>query len=142
MYTLRRATAADNTFLYDLHAATMKPYVAQVWGWDERSQAERFRQRFSPSRLRIVVAEEPEIGVLEVEDRPSDLFLANLRISPAFHRRGWGSRILPRPPMSSPGCRRASDAASSQNQPCGASALRAAGLSRRRGNADPLSDEY
>jgi hypothetical protein len=42
-YELRPATAADYAFVYDLHVASMKPYVTQVWGWDEQTQAERFR---------------------------------------------------------------------------------------------------
>src|SRR5215469_15175906 len=45
-YLLRPATLADYAYLYDLHVATMKPYVTQVWGWDDQSQAERFRQHF------------------------------------------------------------------------------------------------
>jgi ribosomal protein S18 acetylase RimI-like enzyme len=57
-------------------------------------QAERFRQRFDPTHQRIVVAEGQAIGVLEVKERPSELFLANLRILPAFQRQGWGTRIL------------------------------------------------
>lgn len=93
-YTLRPATSADYAFLYHLHVATMKPYVAQVWGWDEQMQAERFRQRFDPTRQRIVVAGGQQIGVLEVEERPSELFLANLRILPEFQGQGWGTRIV------------------------------------------------
>ena len=94
MYTFRSSTAVDYAFLYQLHVATMKPYVAQVWGWDEQMQAERFRQHVDPIRQRIVVVDGQEIGVLEVEERPSDLFLANLRILPEFQRQGCGTRIL------------------------------------------------
>jgi ribosomal protein S18 acetylase RimI-like enzyme len=93
-YELRPATPHDYAFLYDLHVATMKPYVTQVWGWDEQLQADRFRQYFDPTRQRIVVADGRQIGVLEVEERPSELFLANLRILPPFQGQGWGTRIL------------------------------------------------
>ena len=93
-YELRPATSADYPFLYALHVATMKPYVAQVWGWDETAQAERFREHFDPSRLRLVVVDDQTIGVLEVEKRPSELYLANLRILPRFQGQGWGTRIL------------------------------------------------
>jgi ribosomal protein S18 acetylase RimI-like enzyme len=94
MYTLRPATVADYAFLYELHVATMKPYVAQVWGWDEQVQAERYRHHFDPTQQRIVVADGQEIGMLEVQERPSDLFLANLRILPKFQGQGWGTYIL------------------------------------------------
>ncbi len=94
-YELLPAASADYPFLYALHVATMKPYVAQVWGWDEQVQAERFRAHFDPGRLCIVVVDGQQIGVLEVEERPAELlFLANLRILPRFQGQGWGTRIL------------------------------------------------
>lgn len=93
-YTLRAATPQDYAFLYQLHVATMKSYVTQMWGWDEALQAERFRQRFDPTRQRVVVAGGHEIGVLEVEARPSELFLANLRIVPEFQGHGWGTLVI------------------------------------------------
>ena len=93
-YELRPATSADYPFLYALHVATMKPYVTQVWGWDEAAQAERFREHFDPSRLRLVVVDDQPIGMLEVEERSSELYLANLRILPRFQGQGWGTRLL------------------------------------------------
>jgi ribosomal protein S18 acetylase RimI-like enzyme len=94
MYALRTATPDDYTFLYDEHVATMKLYVTQIWGWDEQLQAERFRQHFDPTHQRIVVVDGRQIGALEVEERPLELFLANLRIAPQFQGQGWGTRIL------------------------------------------------
>jgi ribosomal protein S18 acetylase RimI-like enzyme len=94
MYTLRPVTAADYAFLYDLYVGTMKPSVAQVWGWDEAAQAERFREHFEPATQRIVVVDGQDIGMLVVEERPSELFLANLRILPMFQGQGWGTRII------------------------------------------------
>jgi ribosomal protein S18 acetylase RimI-like enzyme len=49
---------------------------------------------FDPSRLLIVVVDDQQIGVLEVAERPSELYLVNLRILPRFQRQGWGTRIL------------------------------------------------
>ncbi len=42
-YSLRPATDDDYEFLYQLHAATIKPAVEATWGWDEVCQQERFR---------------------------------------------------------------------------------------------------
>jgi ribosomal protein S18 acetylase RimI-like enzyme len=93
-YELRPATSADYSFLYALHVATMKAYVMQVWGWDEHTQAERFQAHFDPSRLCIVMVDEQQIGVLEMEERSSEVYLANLRILPRFQGQGWGTRTL------------------------------------------------
>jgi ribosomal protein S18 acetylase RimI-like enzyme len=93
-YELRPATSADYPFLYALHVATMKPYVTQVWGWDEQAQAERFRAHFDPTRLCMVVVDGQRIGELEVEERSTKLYLANLRILPEFQGQGWGTCVL------------------------------------------------
>ncbi|WP_173164540.1 hypothetical protein [Phytohabitans suffuscus] len=42
--TLRDATATDSDFCYALHEATLGPYVAAVWGWDDAAQR-RFHRR-------------------------------------------------------------------------------------------------
>ena len=93
-YKLHPATAADYPFLYTLHVATMEPYVTQVWGWDEQTQADRFRANFDPSHLRIIVVDGEQIGMLEVEERQSELYLANLSILPRFQGSGWGTCVL------------------------------------------------
>jgi ribosomal protein S18 acetylase RimI-like enzyme len=93
-YELHPATAEDYPFLYTLHVATMKPYVSQVWGWDERAQAERFRAHFDPSHVRIMVVDGEQIGMLEVEEHQSELYLVNLRILPRFQGQGWGTCVL------------------------------------------------
>jgi ribosomal protein S18 acetylase RimI-like enzyme len=72
----------------------MKPYVTQVWGWDEQAQTERFRAHFDPTRLCIVVVDGQQIGVLEAEERSTELYLANLRILPEFQGQGWGTCVL------------------------------------------------
>ena len=94
LHTLRPATAAEYAFLYQRYVATLQPFVAQGWGWDEPTQAERLRQRFDLNRLRIVVAQGQEIGLLEVQERPSHRSLATLRILPAVRRQGWGTHIV------------------------------------------------
>ena len=40
---LRASRPADAGFPYELLKATMREYVAQIWGWDERWQQAYFR---------------------------------------------------------------------------------------------------
>jgi ribosomal protein S18 acetylase RimI-like enzyme len=93
-YTLRPATAEDFPFLYDLHVATMKDYVAQTWGWDEAAQREMFAARFHPARSQVIVANGRDVGVLAVEHRPDDWFLANFEIAPVAQGQGLGATII------------------------------------------------
>ncbi len=94
MYTLRQATGADFDFLYHLHRATMKDYVAQTWGWDETVQAAMFKERFDPGRSYIVVVDGRDVGVLSMERRIDTLFLGNLQILPEEQGHGLGTAII------------------------------------------------
>ena len=47
----------------------MRPYVEQIWGWNESFQEERFRQGFDPDKTRIVLSNEREIGFLRVTEK-------------------------------------------------------------------------
>ncbi len=94
MYSLRPATADDYDFLRWLHRATLREYVDQTWGWDEDCQATLFRERFDPSRDQIVLLDGQDAGVLRVERREGELFLASLLIAPAYQGHGVGTAIL------------------------------------------------
>jgi len=94
MYTLRQATEADYTFIYHLHRATMKDYVAQTWGWDEAVQEVMFKERFDPGRSWIIVVDGRDVGRLSIEQRIDTLFLGNLQILPEEQGHGLGTAII------------------------------------------------
>jgi GNAT superfamily N-acetyltransferase len=94
MYTLRQATESDYALLYHLHIATMKDYVAQTWGWDEKVQAAMFKDRFDPGHSQIIVVDGRDAGVLSMERRIDTMFLAHLRILPEEQRHGLGTEII------------------------------------------------
>ena len=94
MYALRPATEADYDFLYRLHTATMKEYVAALWGWDEAAQQRMFRERFDPSSRQVIVVDGQDAGALEVEWGKDEVFIDNIGIAPEFQRRGIGAAIL------------------------------------------------
>jgi ribosomal protein S18 acetylase RimI-like enzyme len=91
-YSLRPATADDYPFLYDLHVAAMKDYVARTWGWDDAFQRKMFADKFRPEGSQVVVAGGRDVGV--VERRPDAWFIANIEIAPAAQGRGLGAAIV------------------------------------------------
>lgn len=93
-YHLRQATEADYDFLYRLHTATLKEYVAALWGWDEAAQQRMFRERFEPAARQIVVVDGQDAGDLQVEWREDAAFVARIALAPEFQRRGLGTAIL------------------------------------------------
>ncbi|HEX4923564.1 MAG TPA: GNAT family N-acetyltransferase [Bdellovibrionales bacterium] len=93
-YAFRRATAEDFEFLRDLHHQTLRPYVEQVFGWDQTEQDRLFDEKFDPRELQVILADQRPAGLLQLEEWPHELFLANLLIAPELQRRGLGGKIL------------------------------------------------
>lgn len=93
-YRLRAATSDDYEFLYQLHAATIRPAVEATWGWDEAFQAERFRQYFVAADNQIIVLAGEDVGVLKLEERDGDCFVGLIEIAPAYQSRGLGTEVL------------------------------------------------
>jgi putative hydrolase of the HAD superfamily len=94
LYELRAATDADYRFLYDLHVATLRAYVEQTWGWDEAYQKAYFQEHFEPARRRVIVVDGQDVGVLQVKRTEAEVVLQNIRIAPAWQRRGLGTAII------------------------------------------------
>lgn len=91
---LRPAGENDFPFLYALHTATMKEYVEQTWGWDEIFQETRFQETFVPGDTRIITLDGQDIGMLSIEERDAEVFLALIEIAPQHQHRGIGTAVI------------------------------------------------
>src|SRR5438874_2105582 len=91
---LRPAVAADSEFGFELHKAAMGDYVAAAWGWDEELQREFHARGFDPGRWRIITADGADIGMISVEYRPAEIYLARIEILPGHQGRGIGTSLI------------------------------------------------
>ncbi len=94
MVSLRQAINNDYNFLYQLHAAAMREYIEATWGWQETWQQEYFEKKFDPTNRQIIQKDGQDVGVVIVEQRDQDFYLALIEILPAFQGRGVGTAIV------------------------------------------------
>jgi ribosomal protein S18 acetylase RimI-like enzyme len=91
---LRSATAADSEFCFQLHKAAMGEYVQAIWGWDEQVQRDYHNRGFAPGQWQIITVEGTDVGMLSVEYRQTETYLARIEVQPSHQGQGIGSRIV------------------------------------------------
>ena len=91
---LRRATPADSEFCFQLHKAAMGDYVAAIWGWDEQRQREYHARSFNPGHWQIITTGGTDIGMIDVEYRPAEIYLSRVEVHPSYQGHGIGTRLI------------------------------------------------
>jgi ribosomal protein S18 acetylase RimI-like enzyme len=87
-------TTDDREFAFRVTEATMRTYVEQTFGqWDANDQRRRFDEN-DPTMCQLIVVDGIRAGILVVDDRPDEIFLARIFVLPAFQRQGIGSALM------------------------------------------------
>jgi ribosomal protein S18 acetylase RimI-like enzyme len=93
-WSLRPASNADRDFAFELNRATMNEYVEATWGWDEAEQDALFDESFDPADCEIIRVGSTDVGLLAVEERDDEIYLAGIYLLPEWQSRGIGSSIV------------------------------------------------
>ena len=72
----------------------MGSYVAAIWGWHEQRQRDSHARSFNPGRWQIITADGTAIGMIDVEYRPSEIYLSRIEIHPDYQGRGIGTGLI------------------------------------------------
>jgi GNAT superfamily N-acetyltransferase len=91
---LRPASPGDSAYCYRLHKLAMGDYVAAIWGWDEGVQRSFHARAFAPGRWQIITADGVDVGMLDVEYRPGEIYLSRIEIHPDHQGLGIGTQLI------------------------------------------------
>jgi len=93
--TLEPASPDDHAFVFQVTEETMRAYVEETFGaWDADAQRGRSREMFDPHTCRIILIDRDRAGLLVVEDRADEIFLAKIYLRRQFQRRGVGTSLI------------------------------------------------
>lgn len=90
----RAATVDDFEFFFDLHKATLGPYVDQVWGWDDDHQRAYLRSTIELAATQVIVVDGADVGRLTLADQDGDVYVGLIEVAANLQRRGIGTRVL------------------------------------------------
>ena len=93
-FEVRQATPGDRDTLYRIKWEAMRPYVEQVWGWDEEYQERRFRESYDHSETQVVLVDGIAVGLLRVSESESAVFIDQVEIVPDYQDRGIGTALI------------------------------------------------
>jgi GNAT superfamily N-acetyltransferase len=94
LITTRKVTEKDKEFLWNLKVAAMRPWVELVYGWNDDAQYSYFLKNFRPKTMRIIRYDGQDVGMVELLERPEELFIARFEVLPEFQNRGIGTTII------------------------------------------------
>ena len=93
-FEVRQATPGNRDTLYRIHREAMRPYVEQVWGWDEEYQERRFRESYDHSETQFVLVDGIAVGYLRTSECESAVFIDQVEIVPDYQGRGIGTSLI------------------------------------------------
>jgi GNAT superfamily N-acetyltransferase len=94
MYKLRAANELDFEFARQVKQEGLRPYVTQIWGWDQTEQDRRFRENWIPERVTIIEVENDSVGFLEFEESALELALNGIYLHSAARGNGLGTEVI------------------------------------------------
>jgi ribosomal protein S18 acetylase RimI-like enzyme len=92
--SLRPASSRDYGFALDLYLETMQPFTSEFIAWNEAKQRESVARNWNAANTRIIFAGRRKIGWMQIQEKPSEIFLQQFFIAPDQQRRGIGTAVL------------------------------------------------
>ena len=91
---IRKGSAADEQWLFNLFKETMQNFIDGAWGWEELFQKEGFATSLPAKNFLILESENTPIACLHASKKADHLFLDMILVEPAFQRQGFGSQLI------------------------------------------------
>ena len=91
---LRAARDADFAFARKVYFETMRSIIERLFGWDEVRQDKNFAQFFKLDEVRIITADEQDVGWIQEQIEDTTINLGSFYVTPVMQRRGVGTQVL------------------------------------------------
>ena len=94
LLNLRDTTQRDIELTYYLKINSIKPYVEEIWGWDEVFQKKTHDANFKVSNTKIIENYGQAVGYLVLKNTVDDIFIENILIENKYQNLGIGKAVM------------------------------------------------
>lgn len=91
---LLQAGDRDLEITYQIKRKSLKPYVEQIWGWNEAYQRKIHQDTFNSTNTKLIVVDKKKVGYLVTKENAEEIYLENLLISQEFQNLGIGNKVV------------------------------------------------
>lgn len=92
-FTLEPLTVADGDFRLEVFRATIKPYLDDLFGWDEATQTAIILDQLKGGTHSAIVTGGQGVGIVQIEASADAISLRQIEILPRFQGRGIGTAV-------------------------------------------------
>jgi ribosomal protein S18 acetylase RimI-like enzyme len=95
VFDLEPMDGRDFAFKYNVYKRTIKPYVDELYDWDEDQHVNNLRSLLEGSlTVSAIVVRGTRVGVVQIEETCSEMYLQQIAILPEYQRQGIGTAIV------------------------------------------------
>jgi ribosomal protein S18 acetylase RimI-like enzyme len=91
---LRPASDTDRDFFFTVRRAAFRPYVDDLWGWDDAKQRRQADQEFNELPVQIIESDGVPVGYLCVLHEADHEYLDEIALLPAAQAAGIGTALI------------------------------------------------
>lgn len=80
----RQANNDDFNFTFKIKKNATKKLVEKIWGWNDDVQIDYHKNKFIPSKIKIIIHGTQEVGYISTFITGNILLIENILIDPVF----------------------------------------------------------
>ncbi len=93
-FVLEPLRPEDFDFRWEVYVAAIKPYLDTIIDLSEEQHRQMLQDNMAAGNHAAIVVDDIWVGVLQVEEAPDAIHLAQLELLPAFQGRGIGTAVV------------------------------------------------
>jgi ribosomal protein S18 acetylase RimI-like enzyme len=94
MIQLREASNSHLELTFEIKKQSIKPYVEELWGWDEQLQRQLHIKSFNPADISLIDYKGQTIGFTVIKETDEAIFVHNILIMSKFQNLGIGKQLM------------------------------------------------